>query len=123
MHDGGKPLESTHHAEDSVGAAAALVHLGLASVAAELAQLKQAQHMVCACDNIFSQSGHKHASLLALVDLQLVVVRRQQVIDVLIVELQAGRSKNCGPLQNDQCLSNFTSQAAAIRKQLCKSVL
>jgi hypothetical protein len=57
-------------------------------VAVGLSLLKQLQHCLWAGDDVFTQSTDIHPSLLGLMHWQLCVLRGQQVIDLLIVELQ-----------------------------------
>jgi hypothetical protein len=78
-------LALNHHAEDGVGAAAGLVHLGLPNVPLRGTALDHLQRLVGVGDEGRRHPEHGHPRLRGLTDLEVCLLRVEEVRDALIV--------------------------------------
>ena len=74
-----------------MASAAGLVHFGLPDMPRGFSSRQELQHMISTSHNLLPQACHIDASFLAFMDLQLGALVRQQIVDVLIVQLQTAR--------------------------------
>ena len=65
--------------------AAGLVHLGFTKMPELLPTVQELQDMLRTGHNILPQARHVYPALLALMDLQLGLIRGQQIMDLFIV--------------------------------------
>jgi hypothetical protein len=83
-------LALNHHAEDGVGAAAGLVHLGLPHVALRGAPLDHLQRLLGVGDEGRRHPEHRYPGLRGLADLEVGLLRVEEVGDALVVYFDIG---------------------------------